>query len=51
MCVNPNTKGTTMPFALYWLIGSCLVLNAVSSLPIDDDAVSFSLSAFFNDSR
>lgn len=30
-----------MTAALYWLIGSCLVLNAVYSLPIDDGAVSF----------
>lgn len=39
-----NNKARTMPTsALYCLIGSCLVLNAVYSLPIDDDAVSFSL--------
>jgi hypothetical protein len=29
-----------MTAALYLLMGSCLVLNAVSSLPIDDEAVS-----------
>jgi hypothetical protein len=31
-----------MPVALYWLIGSYLVLSVVNSLPIDDNAVSFS---------
>ncbi|CRL06206.1 CLUMA_CG019084, isoform A [Clunio marinus] len=30
-----------MIFAKFWLIGSCLVLNAVCSLPIDDNAIDY----------